>query len=160
MNQNMKMLPGENRKITKWNNGNGGDRMFTGRNDELRYDPSVKPVRANVSAKSRNYSKKKSKNARFTRILALVDLFALVILIAVLVVNSMKTNALDLEMTEAAKQNDVLVDQCERLEHELEAYKNYDVIASRAADHGFMDDNRLARVQLAIAGYSTETASR
>lgn len=160
MNQNMKMLPGEKRKITKWNNGNGGDRMFTGRNDDLRYEPTVKPVRASVSGKSKTYGNKKSKNAHFTRIMGLVDIAALVIILAILAVNSMKTRALDLEMKEAAKQNDILIDQCERLEHELEAYKNYDVIASRAADHGFMDDNRLARVQLAIAGYSTETASR
>ena len=158
MNQNMKMLPGENRKITKWyNNGNGGDRVFTGRNDELRYETSVKSARAAAPVRTAG---KKRLNQRFTRFMGIIDLVAVAIIITVLVISNMKAKSTELQRAEAENQYNILADECERIGHELEAYETYEVVASRAADHGFMDDNHLARVQLAITEAATETASR
>lgn len=155
MKQDMKRITGSGKSVYKWGNPAWNeDPVYTGKQNKRPQNAAHKTVRTTASA----YQKPASR--RNVHIMQLIDVAALLIFATILIATGMNATKREEDVTKQLEIRQQLEDEIMARDQELALNTSYDIIASLSADYGFMDDERLARVDLAPAPVETEIASK
>ena len=155
MKQDMKRITGSGKSVYKWGNPAWNeDPVYTGKQSKRPQSAAHKPARSTASAY------KKPASRRNVHIMQLIDVAALLVFAAILIATGMNATKREADVTTQNEIRQQLEDNIMARDQELARNTSYDIIASLSADYGFMDDDRLARVDLAPAPVETETASK
>lgn len=143
MSNTTKRLTGTAQTPYKWS-----DPVYTGKKSAHQ----AKPARKSYHGKNRTDK---------SRIMMYVDLLALMILGAVVIVSFIQAGSKH-DRNEAQLQEQVrLEEQIEARRQELDKNTSYEIIARLSYEYGFRDSNELARIDLRVPNRrSVETASR
>ena len=103
------------------------------------------------------------KQSRFDKARAMlyVDVFAVLLLGALLIISRIQFNGKDEMRTAQMEEQIRLEEQIEARRQELDKNTSYEIIARLSHDQGFRDSNELARIDLRVPNRrAVETASR